>query len=153
MGALEGPAVFFDLDTVIVGPIDDLVEVGDDLCILRDFHRPQEYGSGLMSFRPEKMTEVWNQFIRSGCPIMRRGDQAFIERAKPEAEYFQDKWPGQVVSYKLNCAKRGVPTYARVVCFHGMPRPHEVTDPFLLAAFDGPPKTKAERPLEAALTA
>ncbi len=152
-GVLEGPTVFFDLDTVIVGPIDDLVEVVDDLCVLRDFHRPQEHASGLMSFRPEKMGAVWNDYIKSGCPIMRRGDQAFIERTKPEAEYFQDRWPGQVVSYKMNCAKHGVPSYARIVCFHGAPRPHEVSDPFLLAAFDGPAKIKSERPLEAALRA
>lgn len=152
-GVLEGPTIFFDLDTVIVGSIDDLVEVGDDLCILRDFYRPREYGSGLMTFRTEKMSVVWNEFIQSGCPVMRRGDQAFIQQAKPDAEFFQDQWPGQVVSYKLNCIKHGVPDYARVVCFHGSPRPHEVTDPFLLEAFDGKPGVTPERPLKVALGA
>jgi len=148
-GVLEGPTVFFDLDTVILGPIDDLVDVEADLCILRDFYRPREYGSGVMCFRPEAMAGVWEEFVRQGCPIMRRGDQAFIHAAKPDAEFFQDRHPGQIVSYKLNCVRKGVPDYARVVCFHGLPRPHEVTDPILLRAFDGRNAVIASKPLEA----
>ena len=137
-GVLEGRCAFIDLDTVIVGSLDETLDYDGDLCILRDFYSPRHYGSGLMAFRAEALGTVWTDFVRQGCPITRGGDQRFIERAVPDADFFQDRQPGQVVSYKLHCARQGVPDYARVVCFHGVPRPHEITEPRLLAAFDGP---------------
>ena len=36
-GVLEGPTAFFDLDTVITGPLDDVLHVDADLRVLRDF--------------------------------------------------------------------------------------------------------------------
>jgi hypothetical protein len=139
-GVLQGRCVFIDLDTVIVGSIDAALDFDGDLCILRDFHHQNHYGSGLIAFRAEAMAPIWEQFVRLGCPVMRKGDQQFIEQIMPDAEFFQDRLPGEVVSYKVHCRRRGVPSYARIVCFHGMPRPHEVSDPFLMAKFDLNPK-------------
>jgi hypothetical protein len=136
-GVLSGTCLFIDLDTVILGNVDELAAYPGPFCILRDFHRSLMYGSGLMIFQANAVGNIWERFVREGCPIMSRGDQAFIQECMPDADFFQDLWPGQVVSYKVHCQKRGVPPYARIVCFHGIPRPHEVQDPLLTRAWTG----------------
>lgn len=125
-GVLSGRTLFIDLDTVIVGNIDELADYNGPFCILRDFHHSLHYGSGLMCFEPEKTQQIWTRFVERGCPAFKLGDQAFVEEMMPEADFFQDRLPGQVVSYKVHCRKSGIPGYARIVCFHGSPRPHEV---------------------------
>ena len=51
------------------------------------------------------------------------GDQRVIERVMAgRATFWDDVVPGQVVSYKVHC-RAGVPAGARVVCFHGRPKP------------------------------
>ena len=136
-GVLTGNCVFVDLDTVIVGNLNELFSYEGELCVLRDLDHQLHYGSGLLAFRAEAVGCIWDEFVRRGCPIMEEGDQELIEVAFPDADFFQDRCPGQVVSYKLHCRKNGVPPYARVICFHGPPRPHEIEDPFVLANFDG----------------
>jgi hypothetical protein len=136
-GVLFGPTLFLDLDTVIVGNLDEIASYEGPFCILRDFFRPQRYGSGLMAFQPEAVGHLWTQFVRDGCPMMKRGDQQFIEKHFPDADFFPDIWPGQVVSYKLQCQKRGVPDYARIVCFHGLPRPHELGEGYVYEKWGG----------------
>jgi hypothetical protein len=46
--------------------------------------------------------------------------------------YNIDRWqelvPDQVFSYKAHIRDRAVPPSARVVCFHGKPRPWEVEE-------------------------
>jgi len=146
-GVLSGPCVFLDLDTAIVGNLDEIFQYEGDLCILRDFHRQLRFGSGLIAFRAEAMAPVWNEFVRRSCPVMHSGDQQFIQEVMKEADFFQDLHPGRGVSYRVPCRKGGVPAYARVVCFHGPPRPHEIEDPLLLAQWDRP-KDPTPRPSE-----
>lgn len=125
-GVLSGKSLFMDLDTVIVGNIDEIAAYNGDFCILRGFRHNTHYGSGLIHFDPAATGHIWSNFVKQGCPVFKLGDQEFIELMMPNADFFQDRLPGQVVSYKVHCSKRGVPSYARIVCFHGSPRPHEV---------------------------
>jgi hypothetical protein len=73
---------------------------------------------------------VWAGWIRSPAEHMIRyrvgGDQLLLEtHYLHTAARWQDAVPGQVVSYKVHCQK-GVPPDARVICFHGAPRPFAV---------------------------
>ena len=57
----------------------------------------------------------------------RGGDQAFLETVLIDrVERIQDAMPGGLVSYKADVAKHGLGDDARVVMFHGRPRPWEV---------------------------
>ncbi len=137
-GVLEGTSVYLDLDLVILGSLDDLFTTDSQFCVLRDFFLPRDFNSSILYFQPEDMGVIWEEFVRRGCPVVKGGDQAFIESIRPKADYFQDRLPGQVVSYKLQCQVTGVPDYARVLCFHGKPRPHQVEDICVLQNFDLP---------------
>jgi hypothetical protein len=130
--ALPGDFLFMDLDTVIVGPLDDILAV-NKLTLLRDFYRDgkklkEGLGGGLIYLPDEVRVPVWNFWITNpalNSRLYSRGDQFLLERFwLNTAARWQDEVPGQVVSYKVHC-QNGVPPDARVVCFHGKPRPWE----------------------------
>ena len=125
---VAGDFLYMDLDTIVRGPLDDLLAL-DELALLRDFYRADGLGSGLM-FLPEcERGLIWREWTRDPTRFMGEcgfgGDQAFLERFwKHSAARIQDRLPGQVASYKASSpAERQA---ARVVCFHGEPKPRDV---------------------------
>lgn len=138
---IEGDLLFFDLDTIVRGPIDELLDVGR-LTLLRDFYRDGVYkgraeglGSGLMYLPESARCEAWDVWIQKPTVHMLNarsgGDQAFLETLwLPKAARWQDVAPGRVVSYKVHVNPQwkvggvaAVPEGASVICFHGRPRP------------------------------
>ncbi len=118
--------LYFDLDTIITGDLDDIAEYRGKSAILKDFYHPQHMNSSVMAWEAGALDHIWLAWDRSGRPQFDpRGDQRFIEAMQPKADSWQDMLPGQIVSYKVDC-QQGVPKDARVVCFHGRPRPHEI---------------------------
>lgn len=131
---LPGDFLFVDLDTVISGSLSDILAV-DKLTLLRDFYRDgkklkEGLGGGLMYLPDAPRKQVWDFWMTNPQLHMRmypRGDQFLFERFwLNTAARWQDVVPGQVVSYKVNCKDGIVPPDARVVCFHGQPRPWAV---------------------------
>jgi hypothetical protein len=110
--------VFLDLDTVIVGNMDFLLEYDGPFCILRDFYYPTTYGSAVMAFAPG-CDDIWNWFERSTINVM-YGDQDWLLQCvdPAKADRWQDLYPGKIVSYKVHC-QESVPEGAAVICFHG----------------------------------
>jgi hypothetical protein len=130
---LPGDFLFVDLDTVITGPLDDILAV-NKLTLLRDFYRDgkklkEGLGGGLMYLPHKARHPVWDDFTANPTLSMRlfsRGDQFLFEQHYlSTAARWQDVVPDQVISYKVHCV-HGIPEEARVVCFHGKPRPWEV---------------------------
>jgi hypothetical protein len=125
---LRGPILFFDLDTLIVGDLSDICGQLDelDLTALRDFYRPAGIGSGMMcwDFDLSRLPETFAADpVRwmAECP---GGDQQFVERHVNLRAIvrWQDRLPGQIVSYKADRCETGAPPGARVVCLHGLPK-------------------------------
>lgn len=130
---MTGEFLFMDLDTVLVGPLDDIARVGK-LTLLRDFYRDgkklrEGLGGALIYSTEADRKPIWDDFIvrpSLSMAMNRRGDQHYFEHFwLRKGARWQDVVPGQVVSYKVHCA-HGVPPEARIVCFHGKPRPFEV---------------------------
>ncbi len=118
--------LYFDLDTVITGPLDNIAMCRSDLAMLRDVYNPGHFGSGVMAWEAGRHTHIWENWIQAGQPQMLGGDQTWIEsQTKPDV--LQDLYPGRLRSYKVDC-RYGIPKNTSVVFFHGLPRPHEVTD-------------------------
>lgn len=121
--------VYFDLDTLIIGPIDDIMAYDGEFAILRDFYRPQGWGSGVMAWRGGFGAGIWESWARSGRPDMVGGDQAWIEmclygNGALKIDLWQALFPGAFCSYKADC-RPFPPAAARIVCFHGEPKPHD----------------------------
>jgi len=134
---------YFDLDTIIVGNLDTLLEYKGDFILLRDFYRPTGFGSGLMSWKPEAVDFMWKNYKNQK---LQRGDQAWCEAQYPTADIWQELYPEKIISYKVHIRDSKKPIRARynrkikrtdhpgtletasVICFHGNPLPHEVPE-------------------------
>jgi len=126
---------YMDLDTIITGNIDEIVSYRGNFAGLRDFYALHSLGSGVMSWNPTETNLIYTRFVPRSREIItsyREGDQRWIDENKPSIDYLQDMFPNQIVSYKRHCInKQGqieIPKNARIVCFHGNPRPHSVND-------------------------
>lgn len=131
---LRGDFLFMDLDTVVTGPLDGFERVSK-LTVLRDFYRDgvklkEGLQSSLMFLPGAARRAPWDDFMANPALAMRLhgagGDQRLLEAHYiHSADRWQDVLPGQVVSWKVDC-KTGIPPDARIVCFHGKPRPWAV---------------------------
>lgn len=143
-GLFDGPTVYFDLDTLIIGSLDRIAAYPHSFTGLADFNS-RRFGSGAMAWTGD-YSHIWRAFdpgkhIRHYDEVEpqrgRIGDQAYIEDALGPGRYetFQALFPGAFVSYKVDRCKDGPPKGASVVCFHGRPKQHEITTGWVPAAW------------------
>lgn len=141
-GVITGPTLYLDLDTVITGKLDEIAEISYPFAALRNFHQPDYIGSGVLWFRDAESVPhgVYEKFkrmpdayiahherVRVGSHL---GDQAFIwDALGGQIPFLTDEFKG-VYSYKYH-AKAHLPDDAKVICFHGEPRLHQVKSPWI----------------------
>lgn len=113
--------VYFDLDTIITGPLDEIANYRGELALLRDFYRLKGLGSGVMLWQGGSNSHIWVSYEMANMPELEGGDQAWIEIAQPNARILQDIFPDSFASYKTDC-KPLPPLGTKVVCFHGEPK-------------------------------
>jgi hypothetical protein len=126
----DGPVIYFDLDTVIVGdltPFYDLIKSTTErkLFMLKPFGKHERMASGIMAWTGD-WSRLYDNFDYEKHSKQFRGDQDYIADAiKPEdnVDFIQNHISG-IYSYKYHCRPK-LPNDARIVCFHGHPRPHE----------------------------
>lgn len=127
-GIFDGPVLYMDLDTVIRGSLEELAHYPHRFTMLSDFYAPQYPASGLMAWEGD-YRRLYERFaadparhIAGHCVTGDFGDGGYIAQELGFApDRFQDLLPGQVASYKATPDRSA----ARVVCYHGKPRPHE----------------------------
>lgn len=124
----EDRIAFFDLDTLILGRIDELADYVGPFATLRDFWRPKGLGPAVMLFQNGFGHDLWDGWVAEGKPQDHpQGDQGWIEQRVKKPHILQDMYPSWFVSYKTHCTNGPpAPIGARVICFHGRPRVHEV---------------------------
>ena len=133
-----GPAIYFDLDVVIVGPIEPLLCV-DGIKIPKNWAQSGHGGcqSSVMAwkgdyamlarlFKPELLTPPTSGNFGLYGPLKLWGDQEYITEMLGEPGGIVVEEMNGVFSYKYHC-QNGLPPTAKVVCFHGSPKPHEVS--------------------------
>lgn len=150
--------LYLDLDVVVTRRIDELLTFRPeaDFLSVPDWNRwwmPQ-FNSSVMRFTAGKHDALFNDFMAatvSGVLTKRRewdaclGSRDKVVYRSGWARYGSDQeWishyfrkrggirdrafpPGWIVSYKTHC-RAGLPPEARVVVFHGRPKPHEIPD-------------------------
>jgi hypothetical protein len=116
--------LYFDLDTVITGPLDAIAAYTGDFAILKDAYRPGGLQSSVMAWEAGKHTRLWDKWVELGKPEVDGGDQAWLETMLDTCDLWQNINPGLFCSYKVDCTK-SVPKGCSVVFFHGFPRPHQ----------------------------
>lgn len=125
----EDRVLYFDLDTIILDNIDDMLIEYEDFIGLYPFNPKKQLqkgymASGIMGWKNGEVDFLFNEFKyppKNNHP----GDQDYIsdslQKHGIEPAYWQNLVRG-IGSYKRNLLLRKHHTF-RVVCFHGKPRP------------------------------
>lgn len=129
----EGDIIYFDLDTAFIRRPKLLLHRVDVPMILRDVYRPDGLQSSVMCIPQYFKTYIWDQWQMAPAMWMTDfrdgGDQAFIEACgKQHWKRIQDIYPGEYLSWKADGLDDGrvPPTFARVIVFHGEPKPWDI---------------------------
>ncbi len=143
--------LYLDVDLIIVGPLEFLLDGDADLTIIRAFGRESGANSSVMRFKAGGLPHVYERFAADAEAIVASGryhtDQDWIHEQVPGAAYFP---LGRIVSYKRDMrshifprAKKlgfdswlkaphwmtvSPPPGASIVVFHGKPDPEDVMD-------------------------
>ncbi|MBJ3814630.1 hypothetical protein F9C28_06745 [Shimwellia pseudoproteus] len=151
--------LYIDIDTVITGDLGGLNGLSR-MTMLTDFawqgQANAPAASGIMFIPAKDKYRAWHAFTENAEAIMAEnkappfhGDQGFIGQIYPDADRWQDIFPGHIISYKANIATPGMPGFsvklhdgvadgslpgeAKIVCFHGSPRPWHTALPWVPA--------------------
>lgn len=137
--------LYIDLDTVPIRsmkPVFDVCEGRKDMIMLSDFYFPHKYASAIMYIPYNVPGNFELDFFRYPKGVMEkyRGDQDFLQAVIEREDIKVDRWdkvlPNAFCSYKAHFRPDLMPgsanplpvdlSQARVVCFHGKPRPKDV---------------------------
>lgn len=141
--------MYVDLDTIAVGDLGDIARCQAPFAMLTDFYHPSRFADGVMIWTAGEYDRVWSNWTASGYPKHDDmvdghigGSQYWIETAvgKDNIYSLTDTFPGQIVSYKRDCRPIGrLAADARLLCFHGVPRPHAAGGVWVQKLWDGLP--------------
>ena len=131
--------VYFDLDTVILSNIDDLLTIDSDFVALKPWNPNNRSNgwcaSGMMGWKNDgSYSFLYDGFDIDRAESYRKGDLEYISKALVKegkhVTFYQDVITG-IYSYKRNCRDR-LPKNAKVICFHGKPRVHRINDSWVV---------------------
>lgn len=139
-GLFDGPVLYFDLDTVIVGSLDAIARHPHRFTMAHEYYRPAQHCSTAMAWDGREdfglfelfraRPNIFQAFYRRSQPKI--GDQGFIEdvleRKGVRIDTFRELFGERsIASYKVHKCQDRPPSDAAVVAFHGNPKPHEIT--------------------------
>jgi len=137
---LVGPVIVTGLDTIIYDNIDKLADIAlhckeDEFYMMKAWSSKREWASGVMVWNGDWswLTERFN--FRS-CPKVHVGEQDYTSFSLiangVEIKSIQSKFK-DIYSYKKHCVPNGKPPKgAKLILFHGKPRPHEMEDEWVV---------------------
>jgi hypothetical protein len=130
----KGPAIFTGLDTIILGSIDPLIDLAerskDEVYMIRKFgQRPYKrpFANGAMVWNRD-LSFLWDNYnypkVKEKFPLEQDYVANSLLNSGVEVRFLQN-YIGGLYSYKQHC-KRRLPRDARMVMFHGTPRPWDL---------------------------
>lgn len=131
--------VYMDLDTVVVGNIDEIVKYNTVFAGIRDLYHMTMLQTGILVWNPQFNHHIYHEFAKNPVKAIEdhsEGDAKWIRQTAYNYDFLQDEFPHKIVSFKAHClnkttGKIRIPPHASIVCFHGRPRPHTITDPII----------------------
>jgi hypothetical protein len=125
-----------DLDLVITGRLDTLMNYRGLFCTRASFQDPTKVDGDIMSFWANRTNEMlfWDSFLKDieGVEEYTQGQER--KWMQLIAGDWADRWitPGEIVSYRRHARDwEEVPKGVSIVSFHGRPKPHQITKKWL----------------------
>lgn len=115
--------LYFDLDTIIRGNINSLLDHPHKFTMLHDFTNHDRPASGIMAWEGDYRGISRSFRMKDALAYVtseKWGDQGYISERIKTPDFFQNIFPGMIGSFKHSY------TDCQIVCFHGNPRPHTV---------------------------
>lgn len=130
-----------DLDVIILKNIDHMLTLNSEICVRSAFKSKKLWKPDgdlqLIDMTKKRRYEIWNFITRNKRKIEKetRGKERrfydyYSKTLFPNIKFFQKEFPGEIKSFKqhkINHTKI-VPDEAKIVTFHGKPKPHECMD-------------------------
>lgn len=140
--------LYLDLDVVIVGSLDDLIEYPSDHAYMKDYPAARcpaglenDGNASASLIRNGAGAAIWEGYVAAGKPtwspllppVGRKLPLAVQTILNDPAgpvphDVFPEAW---VASYKLHVLQNGLPEDCRIISFHGHPKPHDVDFPWV----------------------
>jgi len=140
---LEGRCLFIDLDSIICGDLQPMLETAGGLRVIREwprfadlFRKRQVNGAtGVFTFGFGAQDHLFETFRQRPLEFTRefRSEQRFVTAYAEDMQFWPDDW---VISFKRHLlaapgvnrivAPKSPPPATRIVAFHGTPRPIDV---------------------------
>ena len=130
-GLFEGRVLYFDLDVTLVGGLDEIAHYPEPFAAIKDWLRPT-INSSVMVWDSGVADHIYLNLADEDIERL-RGDQDWISEQMPHVETFPRDW---CVSYRKSAVPlrrfmlpgqpAAVPPGAKVIVFHGFPKPWEV---------------------------
>ena len=137
--------LYLDLDLVIIGSLDDLIEYPSMHAYMKDYPThccpsglEGDANASVSLIRRGAGAKVWEEYVNQGMPTwdplappsgraLPLAVQSIVnDHGKGiQKALFPENW---VASHRLQVVPRGLPEDCRIVSFHGRPKPHEVLD-------------------------
>lgn len=128
---IHGRIVVFDLDVIITGSLDEIINYQGNFCICRSPLDEKTIGGNLISFKSEIWKEkLWDSIFNTQIVKKINGSERYFYRQALKGEQF-DHWeklfPDQIISYKHHMRNKKIteiPNNTRLIWFHGNPKTH-----------------------------
>lgn len=118
-GIVADRLILLGLDTIITGRLNEIFHYNGTLAVPRDPYYPESPCNGVV-LCPTR-TDI-------ACAPA-ESDMRVLDTFKKD--WLDDLFPGLIKSYKVHVLKDGLGD-ARIVYFHGEPKPHVLDDPWIL---------------------
>lgn len=139
---LEGRVLFLDLDTVIVGNIDDYFTLEGEVILIKHWRPSKKHGvgeTGVYRFDAGREADIYDNFINNISEVKSsyRHEQAYVGdylSSRGRLSFWPEKW---MPSFKYNCMRPfllglflepKLPAGAKMVVFHGNPTPSQAME-------------------------
>lgn len=128
-----------DIDVVITGNLKKMLDYRGIFCTRSRFPRGEEHllDGDVMSFWgcQENDARFWTPFKYRAEEVeeITGGRERFwISHVTGDiADRWDEIMPGAVISYKKHVRGKGIPEKAKIISFHGYPRPHQAKEPWM----------------------
>jgi hypothetical protein len=123
--------LMLDLDVVILNKIDSLIDRPEDFVAWTK--GGTRYQGAMILHRTGTRTQLWEDFDPKRTPNVIRNekrvgsDQAWVSMKLPDNEATWTPEDG-IYSYKMHVRNKGLPADAKIVLFHGTPKPDQLSD-------------------------
>lgn len=128
---LQDRVIYLDLDTLITGNIDWLIEYEGNFMGIEDVgavnkHQPHLKGilqTGVMAFSRSKYHSIWSEFVLTRDRVVKtyRGDGEYLQHLIKKRDLLQNLYPDKLKSYKYQVYPNRPDDQTSIVCFHGRP--------------------------------